>query len=176
VVGSRNHDCVDVAVVEEGAEVALGSRQSPHQRDGLITAPAMHLGDRRHRRAGLVAEVEDVPLADEAETDEAQPHAVVGPHDPGVGSGRQGRDRTASQDRPPAQPGGPLVGRDHRWFLADATGRGPRASAEGPPANLQRRRRPGNPWPGAAVRGIDVDIPVEAAGRRVQRDPREERP
>ena len=49
----------------------------PIRRDGLVATAAMDLGDGDHVRVGLIAEVEDVPLADQAEADEAQAHAIV---------------------------------------------------------------------------------------------------
>ena len=96
MVGSRDDNRVDGAVVEESTEVAV-ARADPHQRRGLIATPAVHLGDRRHRRAGLVAEIEHVPLADQTETDEAHPHTVIGPGDPSIRPGRECRGDTAAE-------------------------------------------------------------------------------
>ena len=65
----------------------------------------MDLGDGDEVDVGLVLEVEDVPLADQAEADEADADAVVGPEDAGVARRRErqrplrpGRSRGGSDD------------------------------------------------------------------------------
>ena len=124
VVGRRDDHGIDVAVVEQGAEVAVWAGRSAHGRDRLLATAAVYLGDGRHRRIRLVAEVQYVPLADQPEADEAQPDAVVGPDHSPIRPRRQRRGGSGPQDRPPAQPGGPLVGWVHRGFLAGTTGVG----------------------------------------------------
>ena len=57
----------------------------------------------RDPRVGLIAEVEDVPLADQAEADETQADPVVRPQDPPVRRGREGRGGAATEYRSPAQ-------------------------------------------------------------------------
>ena len=65
--------------------------------DGLVAPAAVDLGDGRDLRVGLIPEVEDVPLADQAEADETQADPVVGPQDPPIRRGGEGRGGSAAE-------------------------------------------------------------------------------
>ena len=103
MVGRRDDHRVDVVVVEQGPEVAVAAGGAARECDGLVAPAAVDLGDGHDAGVGLIPEVEDVPLADQAEADEAQAHAVVGPQDPPVSRGREGRGGSAPEQRSPAQ-------------------------------------------------------------------------
>ena len=77
---------------EPPASATASSRRPP-----WTSAMATILG------VGLIPEVEDVPLADQAEADEAQADPVVRPQDPPVRRGREGRGGSATEQRSPAQ-------------------------------------------------------------------------
>ena len=82
VVGRRDDHGIDVAVIEQAAEVAVPLDRPA--RSGRRPRRAGRGGPRRRRRVdvGLVLEVEHVPLADQPEADEADADTVVRPQRP----------------------------------------------------------------------------------------------
>ncbi len=119
-------------------------------RNGLVATAAVHLGDGRHRRAGLIAEVEHVPLADQPEADEAQADSIICPEDPTIRPGRQGRGGAASQKRTPAQRGELVSGWLHHFVLPGATRLAPFLSVESPIAapSVPQEGRTSSPYCG----------------------------
>ena len=103
VVGRRDDHRVNVVVVEQGPEVGVSAGGAARECDGLVAPAAVDLGDGHDPGVGLIPEVEDVPLADQAETDETQADPVVGPQDPPVRRGGEGRGGPAAEQRSPAQ-------------------------------------------------------------------------
>ena len=137
VVGRRDDHRVDVAVVEQGRGSRRNSRAEPpisatasSRRPRWTSAMATMLG------VGLIAEVEDVPLADQAEADEAQADPIVGPQDPPIARGRQGGGGTPSEKSSPVRVG------VNRQFRASS-----RSSSLEIVGSLQRSRSgPGGMW------------------------------
>jgi hypothetical protein len=84
-------------VVKKGPEVGISTSGAARERDGLVATASVDLGDGRDPGVGLIAEVEDMPFANQAKTDETQADPVVSPHDPPVRRGREGRRGAATE-------------------------------------------------------------------------------
>ncbi len=105
VVGGRDDDRIDVAIVEQGPEVAILSGTPADQGCPFIETSAMDLGKRDQAGIRLLLEIQDVPLADQPEPDEAETNPIVRTDDLLIARRGQGRCGTRLEKSPPVRPG-----------------------------------------------------------------------
>ncbi len=112
VVGRRDHDRVHVPPVEQPPEVLVALGGASRGCHSLGQPSVADLTDAGHRHVGLGHEVEEMPLPDEADPDEAHAHPVVGAEHPSIGCrGEEPRARDRLQDLASAHREAPPPGR-----------------------------------------------------------------
>ena len=93
VVGRRDDDGIDIAVVEQLAEVAVAPHAAPQRLPASSSRPACASATATMFTSGWSLKVEHVPLADQAVADESDADLLVR-GDGRAGGGNRGCGRT----------------------------------------------------------------------------------
>ena len=96
----RNHDRIDILIVEQLAKVSIAANIAADQRLRLVQPALMTFGYRHKIHIRLLLKIEHVPLADQPKADEADAHALVRAIDPAIG--RRAENRSAHRGLPGA--------------------------------------------------------------------------